>query len=112
VATEAVVLLSTHIVEDVENLCGQLSILTDGRIVATGSPAQLIEPLRGRLWSSVIAKDQAPPGDILQILAHPDGLRVIIESDQAPEGDYVPHHPSLEDAYHVALKTSGKEIGI
>jgi ABC-type multidrug transport system ATPase subunit len=96
----------------VENLCDQLSILTNGRIVAMGSPAELIEPLHGRLWSSVIAKDQEPPGDALSILAHPKGLRVIVQSDQAPKGDYSSHEPSLEDAYHVALKESGKENSI
>ena len=109
VATEAVVLLSTHIVEDVENLCDQLSILTDGCIVAAGSPAELIEPLHGRLWSCVIAKGQKPPEDALRILAHPDGLRVIRQSDQAPE-DYMSHQPSLEDAYHAALKVSSKAV--
>lgn len=112
VANEAVVLLSTHIVEDVENLCSQLSILTDGQIVATGSPEELIEPLRGRLWSSVIARDQEPPSDALRILAHPNGLRVIMQSDQAPQEDYAAHQPSLEDAYHIALKASGKEIDV
>ena len=112
VANEAVVLLSTHIVEDVENLCGRLSILTDGRIVATGSPEQLIKPLHGCLWSGVIAKGQELPGGALRVMAHPNGLRVIMQSDQKPEGDYVPHQPSLEDAYHIALKASGKETSI
>lgn len=108
VATEAVVLLSTHIVEDVENLCSELSILTDGRIVASGSPAQLIEPIEGSLWSSVISREEEPPSDALRILAHPNGLRVIVQSKEKPKGDYVVHKPSLEDAYHIALKTSGK----
>ncbi|MCH9812655.1 MAG: ABC transporter ATP-binding protein [Epsilonproteobacteria bacterium] len=112
VATEAVVLLSTHIVEDVENLCSELSILTDGRIVASGSPSQLIEPLHGCLWSSVIPRDEEPPVDALRILAHPNGLRVIVQSKEKPKGDYVVHQPSLEDAYHIALKTSSKESNL
>ncbi len=103
VASEAVVLLSTHIVEDVENLCSKLSILTDGRIVASGSPVELTEPLQGRLWSNIIKKEQEVPNDALRILAHPEGLRIIVQSEQAPQG-YVSHQPSLEDAYHVALK--------
>ena len=112
VATDAVVLLSTHIVEDVENLCDQLSILTDGRIVAAGSPAELIAPLRDRLWSCVIAKGQEPPGDALRVQANPNGLRVVRQSDQMPEGDYTPYQPSLEDAYHAALAASGEAISI
>jgi len=108
VASEAVVLLSTHIVEDVENLCSRLSILTDGQIVAAGSPEELIEPLQGRLWSIVIAKGKKPPGGALRILAHPRGLRIIMQSDQAPQGGYAARQPSLEDAYHAALKTSSK----
>lgn len=107
VATEAVVLLSTHIVEDVENLCNKLSILTDGRIVASGSPRELTEPLRGRLWTNIIKRDQEIPSDALRILAHPEGLRIIIQSEQSPQG-YTAHQPSLEDAYHVALKESAE----
>ncbi|WP_102292985.1 ABC transporter ATP-binding protein, partial [Janthinobacterium sp. AD80] len=59
VAAEAVVLLSTHIVEDVENLCPRLAILAGGRIVAQGTPASLTDGYRGRLWQRVVPRGEA-----------------------------------------------------
>ncbi len=104
VASNAVVLLSTHIVEDVENLCKQLSIMAGGRIVAAGSPTDLTEPLRGRLWSKIVPNDAAIPQGTLRVLAAPDGLQVILDRAESPSEGYQPYAPTLEDAYHKALE--------
>ncbi len=106
VAAEAVVLLSTHIVEDVENLCGRLAILARGRIVAEGTPADLTAPLQGRLWSRTIPRGEALP-DAMLLTAAPNGTLAIILADQSPGPQYAPHDPTLEDAYHVALQAAG-----
>src|SRR5204862_5466119 len=50
IGENTVVILSTHIVEDVSDLCPKMAILAGGRIVAEGSPAGLIARLEGRLW--------------------------------------------------------------
>ncbi|MEM7015981.1 MAG: ABC transporter ATP-binding protein [Pseudomonadota bacterium] len=105
IASNAVVLLSTHIVEDVENLCQKLSILADGRIIAEGTPAKLIEPLSGRLWSRIIARGETPPSDALHVSATPVGSRVIVENAESPGADYEAHAPRLEDVYHYAISS-------
>ena len=102
VAADAVVLLSTHIVEDVENLCRQLSVMAGGRIIAQGAPGELTQSLQGRLWMRVIPKGESPPDHAVRLLAAPMGLRAIVEANGRPEG-YQPHTPTLEDAYHHAL---------
>jgi ABC-type multidrug transport system ATPase subunit len=107
VAADAIVLLSTHIVEDVENLCERLSILHSGRVVAAGTPAELTAKLSGRLWARTVARNQPLPDDVLHVAATPTGLRAIIASDRAPSADYSARAPRLEDAYHHALRTSG-----
>lgn len=104
VASNAVVLLSTHIVEDVENLCKKLSILAGGQIVAEGSPKKLIEPLQGKLWERLIPAGSQVPDHALRILAAPEGLRVIVNSEQSPGPDYHPYTPTLEDVYHHVLE--------
>lgn len=106
VAAEAVVLLSTHIVEDVENLCARLAILARGRIVAEGSPADLTSPLQGRLWSCVLPRGAKLPSGV-RLSALPGGTRAVMLADACPGADYQPHPPSLEDAYHVALASAG-----
>ncbi|MEM6289755.1 MAG: ABC transporter ATP-binding protein [Myxococcota bacterium] len=103
VAADAVVLLSTHIVEDVENLCERVSILAGGRIVAEGTPESLREKLRGRVWSRVVPRDEPLPANPLHVVAAPGGERVFLVEDAKPEGDYEGWDPRLEDVYHHAL---------
>ncbi len=106
VATDAVVLLSTHIVEDVENLCTRLAILAAGRIVAEGRPQDLCAPLAGRLWSRTIARGESIPPALLAT-AVPAGTLVVLQGEQPPGPQYQPHPPHLEDAYHAALQAAG-----
>lgn len=106
VAAEAIVLLSTHIVEDVENLCHRLAVLAGGRIVAEGTPAELTEPFRGQLWECVIPRGEALPPH-LHVAASPEGSRVIVHADTPPDGRFVAHAPRLEDVYYVALAEAG-----
>ncbi|MEO1234946.1 MAG: ABC transporter ATP-binding protein [Myxococcota bacterium] len=108
VASDAVVLLSTHIVEDVENLCDRLSILAGGKIVAEGTPEALRAPLEGRLWTKVLPRGEAPPPEALHVAAAPHGTKVVLEGQTSPGSDFAPHSPRLEDAYHHALRESGE----
>jgi len=109
VAAEAVVLLSTHIVEDVENLCQRLAILANGRIVAEGTPAELAVPLQGKLWSRIIPQGEALPAHAIHLSAAPTGTRVVVKAEHTPDAGFQPHRPCLEDAYHHALAAAGVE---
>lgn len=104
VAADAVVLLSTHIVEDVDNLCARLSILAGGQIVAEGTPEELRRALEGRLWTRLIPRTEPPPDGALHIAAAPAGIRVVVEGSEAPAAGYEAHPPRLEDVYHHALR--------
>lgn len=106
VATEAIVLLSTHIVEDVENLCSRLAILANGGVVAEGTAAELSAPYQGCLWERVIPRGQSLP-EAVHIAARPQGTRVIVRSERSPDAGFAPHCPSLEDIYHLALTQAG-----
>jgi len=104
VAVDAIVLLSTHIVEDIENLCARLAIIDKGRIVAEGTTTDLIEACRGRLWEKVVPRGEDLP-EALHVSARPTGTRVIVESDVQPGNGFEPHAPTLEDVYYLALAT-------
>ena len=107
VAADDVVLLSTHIVDDVESLCERLSILAEGRIVAEGTPAALIAPLEGRLWSRVAPRGEPLPEGGLRVSATPAGSRVVVEAPAPPDGEWAPHPACLEDVYHAAIARAG-----
>lgn len=106
IAANNLVLLSTHIVDDVESLCSRLSILSLGRIVAEGTPAELKASLEGKLWSAVIPRGEPLPGTCLHVSATPIGARVVVRSDQVPGTGFGCHEPTLEDVYHGALADS------
>lgn len=110
VAAQAVVLLSTHIVEDVENLCRRLAILSGGRIIAEGTPAELAGRLQGRLWSRVVPRGEALPGGVVHLSAAPTGTLAVVLAEVAPADGFQPHRPRLEDAYHHALAATGTGI--
>lgn len=102
IGNDAVVLLSTHIVEDVENLCTRLSIMAKGEIVAAGTPDSLKATLKGQIWERELERGKLVPEYALHATATPTGTRVVI-SGNAQEG-YVERSPCLEDVYHHALR--------
>lgn len=109
VAAGAVVLLSTHIVEDIENLCQRLAILARGRILAEGTPQSLVAPYRGHLWESVLPRGAVIP-DHLHLAAQPDGTRVVVQSPQAPHPCFRSREPRLEDVYYAVLAGAGGTV--
>ena len=99
---DAVVLLSTHIVEDVSNLCSQVAILNDGRIELIGSPDDLCQQLADRLFSRIGTLEESRAlADRLPVIS--TWLRygrheVRVVADEAPEG-FSAAKATLEDVY-------------
>jgi ABC-type multidrug transport system ATPase subunit len=60
IGEKTIVILSTHIVEDISNLCERMAIMNHGKIIAEGTPGELIENLRGQLWQKRASKDELP----------------------------------------------------
>ncbi|MEM7138008.1 MAG: ABC transporter ATP-binding protein [Myxococcota bacterium] len=102
VAADAIVVLSTHIVEDVEHLCSRLSIMSEGRIVAEGTPSALRNPLEGRLWTATIPRGEPLP-PALHLAARPNGTAAVVRANVSPGTGWVLREPTLQDAYHAAL---------
>ncbi len=112
VGEDAVVLLSTHIVEDVETLCPRLAVLAGGRIAAEGPVEELIRPLKSQLWSRVLARGAALPDKVLRSHPTAKGNRIIVESPSRPGEGFEPHTPTLEDLYHRALNEAGMAVAV
>lgn len=107
VAAESIVLLSTHIVEDVENLCSRLAVLAGGRIIVEGRPADLLTAEQGRLWQAPFGRGEVLP-QALHVAASPEGSRVIVHGERPADPRFVPHAPRLEDIYYLALAQAGE----
>jgi ATP-binding cassette subfamily F protein 3 len=99
----SVVLLSTHIVEDVSELCTRMAIIDRGEILLEAEPLRAVEDLRGRIWRRVISKEALPAVErdhaviSTKLLA---GRTVVhVYSDTAPGAEFEPSAPDLEDVY-------------
>jgi ABC-type multidrug transport system ATPase subunit len=110
IGENVVVILSTHIVEDVADLCPRMAVLAEGRILADGAPADLIGSTRGRIWRKTIERAElASYRDRFQIIStRLFGGRTILHvlADRDPGEGFVPVEGSLEDVYFTTLAQS------
>ena len=115
VGEQIVVILSTHIVDDVSELCPRLAIMGAGRILKTGEPQQLCDELRGRLWSCVVSHDMAEElrgrQPLLSSRLKAGRTEVRVLADQPPSGMSAAS-PSLEDVYFATLQEHGLAANI
>lgn len=103
IAENIVVILSTHIVEDIAKLCQRTAMLMAGRIVREGTPQDLIREVHGRVWRKTIGKDEleAHRAAHTVIATRLYGGRTYIHvlADANPGDGFVEAEASLEDAY-------------
>ncbi len=102
-----VVILSTHIVEDVRELCPNMAILANGKILLQGKPGQLIKDLKGKVWKKRIQADQEKlfkdNFNVISIRLDSGERSIHVLSDVQPEADFEPVEPDLEDVYFSVL---------
>ena len=103
IGEQAVIILSTHIVEDVAELCSRMAIIDRGEIRLEAEPLAAIAALRGRVWRRVVAKAELPDVEqrhrviCTKLLAGRTLVHVYAESHPGP--DFEPAEPELEDVY-------------
>ncbi|HEY2345868.1 MAG TPA: ATP-binding cassette domain-containing protein [Xanthomonadaceae bacterium] len=102
VGLERLVLVSTHIVSDIENIASRLAIMHKGQLVADASPQEVMAQARGKIWSAMV-----DAGDydalrtrvrILQARQQAGGMQLRIAHPQSPFPGAQSEEPSLEDA--------------
>jgi ABC-type multidrug transport system ATPase subunit len=104
----SVVLLSTHIVEDVSELCTRMAIIDKGEILLEAEPLRAVEDLQGRIWRRVISTNDLPALEqehaviSTKLLA---GRTVVhVYGDSSPGAGFEPVEPDVEDVYFSTLK--------
>lgn len=98
-----VIILSTHIVDDVSELCNDMAIIAGGEVRQQGHPDTLMETLRDKIWTKRVRKDevaeyQAKYKVILSKLSSGQ-VMVYVNSDVDPGNGFAPQKPTLEDIY-------------
>lgn len=97
---DRIVLLSTHIVEDIAQTCRRLAIMNKGRILFQGTTEELANEARGKVWV-VTTSGPKPDGDITVVSTMNMGttIQYRVVGDLADSNSAVPTEPSLEDSY-------------
>ncbi|MGH1365942.1 MAG: ABC transporter ATP-binding protein [Calditrichia bacterium] len=107
IGTNVVVLLSTHIVEDVRNLCSRMAILAGGKILSEGVPEVLIAELSGRLWKKTIEKEAEPAYrkayNVISSKLFAGRTIIHVIADIHPNNGFEAAKPDLEDVYFSTL---------
>ncbi len=103
-----IVILSTHIVSDVTDLCRNMAIIHQGRVHAAGDPAALVEKLSGRVWKKTIARteltDYQQRFRVISMHLFAGRTRLHVLQEEMPEPDFEPVVPDLEDLYFATIR--------
>lgn len=109
IGEHVIVILSTHLVDDVQELCTQMAVLGQGKILAKGNPQVLTKSLEGKIWSKKIEKSELPRHqveyNVISSKLIAGKTKIHIASENSPGSDFEPVRPSLEDYYFSILQT-------
>jgi ABC-type multidrug transport system ATPase subunit len=103
----SVVLLSTHIVDDVGELCPRMAIIDQGEILLEAEPLRAVEDIQGRIWRRVIAAEALPALErehaVISTKLHAGRTVARVDCDSSPGPDFEPVEADLEDVYFCAI---------
>ena len=108
IGENVIVVLSTHIVSDVSDLCSNMAVIHEGRVMAVGSPAALVADLDGRIWKrSIPAAEMASYRERFQVLStrrFAGQTLIHVYSNQQPDSSFELVTPDMEDLYFATIK--------
>jgi ABC-type multidrug transport system ATPase subunit len=110
IGENVVIILSTHIVEDVADLCPRMAVLAGGRILREGAPLELMRELEGKVWSKTIGKDELEQArtehQVISTRLFAGRTVINVLSDTSPGTGFEPVRGGLEDVYFSTLAAS------
>ena len=110
---ERVVILSTHIVSDVEAVASSIALIAHGRLLAHDSTENLLRPFEGRVWEWLVPSAELAAVRarflVTGLVRRGDGVQVRLVADGAPDPSARVANPSLEEVYlaHIGAARNG-----
>lgn len=113
IGTNHIVIFSTHIVDDVKELCTDMAILNGGTILAQSTPKELVLKLEGKVWKTTASRDRIDElQDRYTVISSSfndtNDLDVRVYSDTSPGADFATVQATLEDVYFTTLNQNNK----
>jgi ABC-type multidrug transport system ATPase subunit len=112
IGENTIVILSTHIVEDVTNLCENMAIICEGAVIAEGNPTQLVSEVQGKIWEKSIEKSELETyqtqHNIISTQLKAGKTEIHVWADSRPDASFAEANATLEDVYfhHIAENSS------
>jgi ABC-2 type transport system ATP-binding protein len=107
IGENTIVILSTHIVDDISNLCNNMAIICLGEVVAKGIPNELTDSIHGRIWTKAIEKEALAnyQSELQVISTHLKAGKTVIHvlSDNQPDASFEASKANLEDVYFAEI---------
>ena len=107
IGDNVIVILSTHIVEDVTDLCSNMAIIHLGKVLFAGSPDQAVHGLEGKVWrksvTREVVKDYVARMPVISNKLVAGRPQIHVFADAAPEDGFIPVAPNLEDVFFASL---------
>ncbi len=107
IGEQVIVLLSTHIVEDVRDLCTNMAIIGNGKLVLQGQPDRLIDNLKGKVWKKTIQKEaievHQSAFSVISTRLFGGKRQIHVFAEECPESGFEQMNPGLEDVYFSTL---------
>jgi len=117
IGTENTVIFSTHIVDDVKDLCNELAIMNGGTVLQQSTPEVAIQNLESQIWTKNIARENLETYesryDVLSSSYNRDNsINIRVHATTLPQEDFITTQPHLEDVYFIALKKNGEILEV
>lgn len=113
IGENVVVILSTHIVQDVQELCRNMAIINKGKLLYAGAPNDALAAMRGKVWEKAIGKHEleqyASTHDLISNKLVAGTPIIHVMSDAKPAEGFISADPSLEDVFFGAIHRSNRE---
>tara|TARA_B100000780_G_scaffold127840_1_gene89588 strand:- start:4133 stop:5026 length:894 start_codon:yes stop_codon:yes gene_type:complete len=109
VGTNSTVIFSTHIVDDVKELCNDMAILNGGRILKHIKPLEATLEIKNQIWTKIVSREELDQAELeFNILSSnynvDNTLTIRVHSEKKPSKDFKKVEPQLDDVYFIALK--------
>lgn len=110
IGEDVVVILSTHIVDDVADLCPNMAILAAGTVIKHGTPRELMNAAVGQIWQRTIEKSELDDfrarHAVISNHLTMGQVQVVVESAENPGDGFEAKTPTLEDVYFAAIRST------
>lgn len=109
IGTHNTVIFSTHIVDDVKELCTDLAIMNGGKVLKQITPMAATQEIKGQIWTKNLSREALDIAEtqfnVLSSTYNQDNsINIRVHATEQPAGDFVIAEPNLEDVYFIALK--------